>query len=280
MIIYDYIGGSRMTGESGELGAQSGPGGEGGELLTLEEAVQFLGTSKPTLYRWLAQGEIKGLKVGKQWRFRKAELVAYLERDPLAVASAPEAAVERELAFFAGELSKLGAAVPDEAKNTEETGVDRLIRQICTLAIASLASDIHLEPVRQGDQADCWLRLRIDGKLHEVRRLPISLHEALILHFKLQANLDLAERRMPQDGRIRLSHGGKEFVLLVATLPTLHGEAVTVRILFKEQILMKLDRIGIAAEHPLHGWIHQPNGVILVAGPTGSGKTTTLYSCL
>jgi type IV pilus assembly protein PilB len=267
-----------MSGTTDERAAQSAGGNDGEELLTLDEAVQFLGTSKPTLYRWLAQGEVKGLKVGKQWRFRRAELTAYLERDPLAVASAPDEAVERELAFFTGELSRLDAKLSEGEE--DETRMDRLARQIWSLAVASSASDIHLEPVRQGDRADYWLRLRIDGKLQEIRRLPMALHEALNLHIKQQANLDLAERRMPQEGRIRFTYGGKDFVLLVATLPTLYGEAVTVRILLKELLLMKLDRIGISDEHPLRGWIQQSNGVILVVGPTGCGKTTTLYSCL
>src|SRR5579862_5029545 len=121
-----------MMGASDDRTAQNTPAEECEELLTLEESVQFLGTSKPTLYRWLAQGEIKGLKVGKQWRFRRADLVAYLQRDPLAVAAAPEAVVERELAFFADELEKLGARAPGEEKDAEEgdaeeTGIDRLI---------------------------------------------------------------------------------------------------------------------------------------------------------
>src|SRR5579862_9705673 len=125
-------GGVPMTRESEARAPEVAPAGEADELLTLDEAVQFLGTSKPTLYRWLAQGELKGRKVGKQWRFRKADLVAYLERDPLAVAAAPEAVVERELAFFADELEKLGARAPGEEKDAEEgdaeeTGIDRLI---------------------------------------------------------------------------------------------------------------------------------------------------------
>ncbi len=267
-----------MARESDERAAQNAPPSENEELLTLDEAVQFLGTSKPTLYRWLAQGEVKGRKVGKQWRFRRADLVAYLERDPLAVASAPEDAVERELAFFAEELDKLGAKLPEEV--AAEEGLDRLVRRITILALALRASDIHLEPVRQADEAYHWMRLRIDGKLHEIRRFPMSLYEALNLHFKQQANMDLAERRMPQDGRIRCSYGGKDFLLHIASVPTLGGEALTVRIILKEHLLMKLEQIGIPAEHPLHGWIQQPNGVVMAVGPTGSGKTTTLTSCL
>lgn len=266
-------------GESDAGSVQSARIGEGEELLTLEEAVQFLGTSKPTLYRWLAQGEVKGLKVGKQWRFRRADLVAYVQRDPLAVPPAPEEAVEQELAFFTAELDRLGVTALHEGSSAEAR-MDRLVKLILTLALASQASDIHLEPVRQANRADYLLRLRIDGSLQETRRLPMSLHESLNLHFKQQANLDLSERRMPQDGRIPFSYGGKDFTLLVATLPTLYGEALTIRILLKEHLLLKLERIGIPAEHPLQDWIHQPNGIILAAGPSGSGKTTTLYSCL
>src|SRR5579871_4492056 len=118
-------------GEAVTGAVQSARIGESEELLTLEEAVQFLGTSKPTLYRWLAQGEVKGLKVGKQWRFRRGDLVAYLERDPLATASAPEEAVQQELAFFAGELDRLGVALPRGVQPAEESDLDRLVRQIC-----------------------------------------------------------------------------------------------------------------------------------------------------
>src|SRR5579884_585466 len=253
------------------------------ELLTLDEAVQFLGTSKPTLYRWLAQGEVRGLKVGKQWRFRKSDLVAYLERDPLAVATAPAEALDAELAFFAGELERVGAKLPEDAgdaTDSKEGKLDRLIRQISLLAIASRASDIHLEPIRRGEEAYVWLRIRIDGVLHEIRRIPMILHEALMVRFKLMANMDPAERKLPQDGRFPFSYGSEHFVFYAATIPTAYGEALTVRIVVKADTLMSLEQIGIPAHHPLRNWIRQPNGVILCVGPRGSGKTTTLYGCI
>src|SRR5579871_4245977 len=141
-------------GEAVTGAVQSARIGEGEELLTLEEAVQFLGTSKPTLYRWLAQGEVKGLKVGKQWRFRRADLVAYVQRDPLAVPPAPEEAVEQELAFFTAELDRLSVKVSRDENGSEQSGMALLVKHIITLALASLASDIHLEPVRQADRAE------------------------------------------------------------------------------------------------------------------------------
>jgi len=250
------------------------------DLLTLDDAVQLLGTSRPTLYRWLAQGEIKGLKVGKQWRFRKSDLVSYLERDPLAVAAAPEEVVEREIAFLDAELEKLRSPVSAVDESEAEPGMDRLIRRIFQFAVASLASDIHLDPIRLEDRSGYMLRVRIDGKLQGVRCFPSILHEVMNLHFKQMANMDLTERKMPQDGGIPFTFRNKQYVFGVAALPTVYGEALTVRIVLKDQMMMKLDQIGISAEHPLRSWIKKSNGVILVAGPSGSGKTTTLYSCL
>lgn len=270
-----------MTRESEARAPETVPAGEADELLTLDEAVQFLSTSKPTLYRWLAQGELKGRKVGKQWRFRRADLVAYLNRDPLTAATAPEAAVETELAFFADELGKLNAAIPDEGELAAgETNLTLLAKRICALAVASRASDIHLEPVRQSDDAYYWLRFRMDGLLHEIRRFPMSLYEPLNLSFKQLACLDLAERRMPQDGRFRTAYGGQDYVFYVADLPTATGEALTFRILLKEAMLLTLEQIGIPTEHTLRSWLHEPNGLVLFVGLHGSGKTTTLYSSL
>ena len=244
------------------------------ELLSLDEAVKFLGTSKPTLYRLLGQDEIKGLKVGRQWRFRRADLIAYMERSPVAVAAAPKEDLDMELAFFAQQLSE-----PEPDDNPDlETKTIRLAHKIMRLAIQAKASDIHLEP----NADDFLLRLRVDGVLQETRRLPSSTRESLTARFKMMAEMDVSEKRLPQDGRIPVRQEDKDFDFRVAVVPSMYGEAVTMRILAKQDILLGLDKLGLVPEdlHQIRDLMHQPNGIVLATGPTGSGKTTLLYSCL
>jgi len=244
------------------------------ELLTLDEAVKFLGTSKPTLYRLLGQDEIKGLKVGRQWRFRRADLTAYMERGPVAVSAAPKEDLDMELAFFDSLLSE---SETDPSGDPEAKTI-RLAHKIMQLAIQSKASDIHLEP----NSADFLLRLRVDGVLQETRRLPSSTRESLTARFKTMAELDVSEKRLPQDGRIPVRHEDKDFDFRVAVIPSMHGEAVTMRILARQDVLLGLDKLGIAPEdlHQIRGFMQQPNGIVIATGPTGAGKTTLLYSCL
>jgi len=244
------------------------------ELLSLDEAVKFLGTSKPTLYRLLGQDEIKGLKVGRQWRFRRADLLAYMERGPVAVAAAPKEDLDMELAFFNEQLSQ-----EDTDDNTDpETKTIRLAHKIIQVAINAKASDIHLEP----NANDFLLRLRVDGVLQETRRLPSSVRESLTAYFKQMAEMDTNEKRLPQDGRIPVRHEGKDFDFRAAVVPSMHGEAVTLRILAKQDILLGLDKLGLVPEdlRQVRDLMHQPNGIVLATGPNGSGKTTLLYSCL
>ena len=244
------------------------------DLLTLDEAVKFLGTSKPTLYRLLGLDEIKGLKVGRQWRFRKADLTAYMERSPVAFAAAPKEDLDMELAFFADQLSQ------EEPNMTgdPETKTIRLAHEIIQLAINSKASDIHLEP----NANDFLLRYRADGILQEIRRLPTSTRESLTARYKTMAEMDIDEKRLPQDGRIAIRHEDKDFDIRVAVVPSLYGEAMTLRILAKQDVLLGLDALGLTPEdlRQLRDLMHQPNGIVIATGPTGSGKTTLLYSCL
>ena len=210
------------------------------ELLSLDEAVKFLGTSKPTLYRLLGQDEIKGLKVGRQWRFRRADLIAYMERGPVAVAAAPKEDLDMELAFFAEQL-------PSRSRTTRATPKPRPSgspHRSSQLAIQSRASDIHLEP----NADDFLLRLRVDGVLQETRRLPSSMRESLTARFKTMAEMDTNEKRLPQDGRIPVRHDGKDFDFRVAVVPSMYGEAVTMRILDRSTVLLGLDKLGIAPE--------------------------------
>ena len=243
------------------------------ELLTLDEAVKFLGTSKPTLYRLLGQDEIKGLKVGRQWRFRKTDLVAYMNRSPVAVAAAPKEDLDRELAFFAEQLGQATEASGDNEAKTKE-----LALQIIRLAIQSRASDIHLEPTVQ----DFLLRFRVDGVLQEVRRLPASVRESLTAQIKTLAEMDVSEKKLPQEGRIPIRHNDKEFDLRAASIPSVYGEALTIRILDRSTVLIGLDKLGLTPEDAaqIRGLLQRPNGIFLTGGPAESGKTTLLYSCL
>ncbi len=140
------------------------------------------------------------------------------------------------------------------------------------------ASDIHIEPKRDKS----LIRLRVDGVLHNIHSIPKNLHPSIASRIKLLARLDLAEKRRPQDGRIKTEHKGKEIELRVSTLPVAFGEKVVIRIFDPDILMQDLEKLGFEPrEYQLYNsFIRQPNGIILVTGPTGSGKTTTLYSSL
>lgn len=159
-----------------------------------------------------------------------------------------------------------------------EGPVIRLVNLIITRAIEMRASDIHFEPFE--DQFR--VRYRIDGVLHDVESPPKRLQAAIVSRVKIMAKLNIAERRLPQDGRIMLRVKGKEIDFRVSTVPTIYGESVVLRILDKSSILLNIEKLGFP-EDTLSGFnrlIQSPHGIILVTGPTGSGKTTTLYCAL
>lgn len=255
------------------------------ELLTLEEAVQFLNTSKPTLYRVLGQGDLKGLKVGRQWRFRKVDLVAYMERSPVAVAAAPAPDLNAALELLTEQTPQGQPVAPAEAIPMEEDPESKTIRlshKIIASAIAMHASDIHLEPTREEGVNFLRLRYRVDGVLQEIQRMPESLQESLTTRFKIMADMNTNEKRVPQDGRIPVRHGNKDFDIRVSIVPSIFGETIAMRILDKSTALIGLDKLGLAADDLLQvrDLLHQPNGLVIATGPTGSGKTTLLYNCL
>jgi type IV pilus assembly protein PilB len=160
----------------------------------------------------------------------------------------------------------------------DEAPVVKLINAIMTDALKKGASDIHFECFEK----ELRVRYRIDGALQEIMKPPIKMRPALISRFKIMASLNIAERRVPQDGRIKLKIGSKVIDFRVSTLPTLFGEKVVLRILDKGNLTLDLGTFGIEprAERELMDAISNPYGMVLVTGPTGSGKTTTLYSAL
>lgn len=164
------------------------------------------------------------------------------------------------------------------AAQVEEAPVVKLINAILVDAVNKGASDIHFECFEH----ELRVRYRIDGALVEVMKPPLKMRAALISRFKIMASLNIAERRVPQDGRIKLKVGRKVIDFRVSTLPTLFGEKVVLRILDKGNLTLELEKFGIEprAERELMEAISNPYGMVLVTGPTGSGKTTTLYSAL
>jgi type IV pilus assembly protein PilB len=156
--------------------------------------------------------------------------------------------------------------------------IKKLLNMVMLLAIRDQASDIHLEPFED----EFKIRIRADGVLFEMVPPPRHLANAIVSRVKVMANLDIAERRLPQDGRIELNVGGNSVDMRVSVLPTLFGEAVVMRILDRTVVALDLNKIGMdpALLSKFRSIIKRPNGIMLVTGPTGSGKTTTLYSAL
>ncbi|HYC34791.1 MAG TPA: type II secretion system ATPase GspE [Usitatibacter sp.] len=159
-----------------------------------------------------------------------------------------------------------------------EAPVIRLVNLLLTKALEQRASDIHIEPFENR----LIVRYRIDGVLHEVESPPRRLSAAVISRVKIMASLDIAERRLPQDGRIKLRVAGKEIDLRVSTIPTMHGESVVMRILDKGGVPLDFAALGFEGQalERFLSVLDQPHGILLVTGPTGSGKTTTLYTAL
>ena len=168
--------------------------------------------------------------------------------------------------------------VPDLAKVSGESPVVRLANYLICNAVKEGASDIHIEP----GEKKMRVRYRIDGVLFEVMSPPQHMHPALVSRLKIMSNLDISERRLPQDGRIRLRFSGRQIDMRVSTVPTLFGEGVVIRLLDKSIGLMALEDLGMppGSLAQFSSVIRKPHGIILVTGPTGSGKTTTLYAGL
>jgi general secretion pathway protein E len=217
-------------------------------------------------------------------------------RADVVVYSSDAQAIDEYLTRYYGQESQninriiedIGAGDIEIVKDEEDIGhlkdlaseapIIKLVNTLITRAVESRASDIHIEPFED----ELRVRYRIDGILHDIESLPKKLQPAIVSRVKIMAKLNIAERRLPQDGRIRLKVSDTEIDIRVSTIPVIYGESVVMRILRKEGIVIDLELLGFSSD-TLSGFISlikKPNGIILVTGPTGSGKTTTLYGAL
>lgn len=196
------------------------------------------------------------------------------DRGTAHAAAAMEEMADEDLDSFAQDIEEAVDLLDAE----DEAPIIRLVNSLVSQAVKEHASDIHIEP----SERDIVVRFRIDGVLYEKIRPPKKLHAAISSRVKVQAGLNIAEKRLPQDGRIRIKIAGRDIDIRVATAPTSYGERITMRLLDRSSILLDLDDLGFSPDNYkiMDGLIRRPHGVILVTGPTGSGKTTTLYACL
>ena len=205
----------------------------------------------------------------------ESEIMKAIDRFYSGTSTMEEAANEADVQGY-------GVQQDEQVINLEQTGDDapiiKLVNTMIAQAVREEASDIHVEP----DIDVLRIRYRIDGILREVMTPQRHLHAGILSRIKIMANLDIAEKRVSQDGRIQMKIGEKDYDIRLSTLPTVHGEKAVMRLLDKSSVLLGLEELGFSPEvfAKYKKLIHRPYGLILVTGPTGSGKTTTLYAAL
>lgn len=263
--------------EKSDQDTASDPAPEAGEIISMKEAIEMLNTTRSTFYRWLREGKIKGMKVGRQWRFYREDIARFLKgQEPRIDLPADIGPLIENLRERAGKHDA-----------TDAPPVVEVVNLMMLLASKMNASDIHLATHTKGigEEAIASLRYRVDGVLYTIAEIDTRLFPAILSRWKILSACDVVEKNKPQDGRImaRLSAAGEELDMRVSFVPGALGESLTVRIIGADRSAhLQLDKIDFSPgdRDRILRWIEAPWGMIVISGPAGSGKTTILYACL
>jgi len=256
-------------------GVQSPDAAKDDEVIDMEQAIALLKTTRPTFYRWLRAGKFRGMKMGRQWRFYRRDIEAFLQGEgPRIELPAPLSPLLKSLAAAYGELGN-GALTPEGRTDLERAA-------LLTLGIAARmrASDIHIHGSVENEAV---IRIRVDGVLHTVARFDRRLLTPFVEQWKVLTNADLSEKVVSLDGHAMLTVNDVSIDVRSSFVQTALGDAVTFRILARPSLdSFRLETLELSpdAKRRLAEEIRSPAGLIVVTGPTGCGKTTTLYSAL
>ncbi|MFC1743911.1 ATPase, T2SS/T4P/T4SS family [Candidatus Riflebacteria bacterium] len=249
-------------------------------LLNMEEAIKLLKTSKPTFYRWLRTGKIKGMKVGRQWRFQREDIFRFLK------GMDPKIALTADPLPLLNELQKIlqGMGQKQDSRTAKKSDpIKNIVALLIEIAHFSIASDIHIAPNYDRDSG--WkmlIRTRIDGVLRILAEGDIRLLPAIIERWKTMSALNTGITHLPQDGRIKVKIANEDIDFRISCLPVIKGESLTARLLHKRDDIFSFKNLEFSSgdEAKLRRLIKSTHGIIFVNGPTGCGKTTTHYTCL
>jgi len=247
------------------------------ELLDMEQAIALLKTTRPTFYRWLRAGKIKGMKAGRQWRFYRADVERFIKGQEPRIELVAD--IQPLIDALAVKLAAVGGKkIGADAGEPVAKAVNLMIR----LGLAMCASDFHLESQTDGQNSQLHLRYRVDGVLHTALTCDVRLLPAIIEQWKRLGHCDVNVKNVPQDGRIQVDVDNERPDLRLCFIPTVLGENLTARFLRASQVQLNLDRLPYSPRDraTLRRYLQAPSGIIFCTGPTGSGKTTTLYACL